>query len=235
MTITWLGQAGYLFLTDSGTRIMIDPYLSNSLEEQNGSDFHRQCPENDNFINTDIDVLILTHIHADHTDFATLDHLLNRSNSVCVLCPINTWHAVRDKYDSRHNYMQFDRGISITLNNVEISATLAAHSDERAIGVMLCADGKAVYHTGDTMFHRNIVNYIDRDIDLLLLPINGRGNNMNAVDAYRLACLINPKVVMPMHFDMFEKFGCDPSEFTSLFTDSNIKVSIPPYYTEVKI
>ena len=42
MTITWLGQAGFLVESSAGTKIMIDPYLSDSLHELNGDDFIRQ-------------------------------------------------------------------------------------------------------------------------------------------------------------------------------------------------
>lgn len=34
MKCIWLGQAGFLFITHGGTTVMIDPYLSNTLEEE---------------------------------------------------------------------------------------------------------------------------------------------------------------------------------------------------------
>ena len=43
MKITWLGQAGLLF--DNGeTKIMVDPYLSHSVEKVNPQNFRRVPP-----------------------------------------------------------------------------------------------------------------------------------------------------------------------------------------------
>ena len=56
MKITWLGQAG--FLLDNGkTKIMIDPYLSNSVEKVEPQNF-RRVPVNEEFLSVTPDILI---------------------------------------------------------------------------------------------------------------------------------------------------------------------------------
>ena len=48
MKITWLGQAGLLFET-AEKKIMIDPYLSNSVESINPKNYRRVAVDEDLF------------------------------------------------------------------------------------------------------------------------------------------------------------------------------------------
>lgn len=238
MKMTWLGQAGYFLCTDSGTKIFIDPYMSNNLEEVKGASFHREVPIDDSFYTIQPDVIILTHIHDDHTDFATLDRIFaGATKPISVLAPLNTWAEVRKRYGGIHEYMQFDEGIEVTLGDAFFKSVYAAHSDERAIGVLIMADGRTIYHTGDTMFHRRLGEHIDRSIDAMLVPINGKGNNMNFADAVRLTERIKPRKVFPMHWDMFKAYGCNVSCFINKMNSSETKVQIvvPDEYQEVEV
>lgn len=153
MKISWLGQAGFRLVTDNGTVIMIDPYLSDTLRYKKGESYRREVPVKDELLGSHVDVVILTHIHDDHTDFGTLDRLLAANGPVAVLAPVNVLAALRARYARAENYMLFDPGIEITLNGIRFSSTYAAHSDEHPIGVVIEGDGKVVCHTGDTMFH----------------------------------------------------------------------------------
>jgi L-ascorbate 6-phosphate lactonase len=64
MKIIWLGQAGLLFEKE-GFTIMIDPYLSNSVEKVNPKNFRRVAVE-ERFFEVKPDVMIFTHNHLDH-------------------------------------------------------------------------------------------------------------------------------------------------------------------------
>lgn len=235
MTITWLGQAGFLIETRAGTKIMIDPYLSDRLHQLNGEDFVREVPIDEAYLHMQPDALVLTHCHADHTDPATLEPLLRDKEPICVLAPLNTWRDVRAQYGGGHNYVQFDRGVQWSMKDVTLRAVFALHTDERAIGVIIQADGKTVYHTGDTLYHRDIPSWIDCPIDTLILPINGQGCNMNVLDACKLTKLLSPKSVLPMHYDMFKKMGCDVADFTALFEDDSIPIILPRHYCRTEV
>lgn len=238
MELTWLGQAGYFIKTNSGMRIMIDPYLSNNLELVKGPTFHREVPVNEDAFQLQPDVLILTHIHDDHTDFATLDRLLPESKKpISVLAPLNTWTEVRKRYWGIHEYIQFDEGIEVTLGDIQFRSVYAAHSDERAIGVIIKGDSKVLYHTGDTLLHRRLGEHIEEPVDIMLLPINGKGNNMNIADAVRLTKKIKPKMVFPMHWDMFKAYGCDPEPFRTEIekNQQGIQILLPNTYCAVKL
>lgn len=221
----WLGQAGFQFTAEDGTTVMIDPYLSNALEEKNGPAFYRQVPIRQEFVKTP-DILVLTHCHDDHMDFATLDQIFG-GKRMTVLAPGNVFPALRERYPGKAEYILFTPGTEVTLGTWHFRAVFAAHSDREAIGVVIACDGKCVYHMGDSLYHRGILAEGVEGIDLLILPINGKGNNMNAVDAARMTKQLHPQTVLPMHWDLFQTFGCAVTEFTSRYDG---EILIPQHY-----
>lgn len=226
---TWLGQAGFLFTADDGVSVMIDPYMSNLLEERDGPAFHRQVPIRQEFVKTP-DILVLTHCHDDHMDLSTLDQIFGEKR-LTVLAPANVWPILRQRYPGKAEFILFTPGTEITLGSLHFRAVFAAHSDREAIGVVLTGDGKRIYHMGDSLYHRNVFADPVEDIDLLILPINGKGNNMNAADAARMTRDLSPVKVLPMHWDLFRAFGCDVEEFTGRFTEKDaVEILIPRHY-----
>ena len=75
--------------------------------------------------------------------------------------------------------------------NLRFRAVKAEHSDIHPIGVIIEAEGKNYYVTGDTLYNTEIFDDIDCKIDFLLLPVNGEGYNMNMTDAKRFCEKIN--------------------------------------------
>ena len=79
MKVTYLGQAGLLF-EKNGFKIMVDPYLSNSVEKINPNNFRRVAVE-ESFLKIKPDVLIFTHNHLDHYDRETVKHFINKESN----------------------------------------------------------------------------------------------------------------------------------------------------------
>ena len=209
MKITWLGQAGLLFETGR-KRIIVDPYLSDSVEKINPKN-KRRMPIDDSYLKIRPDVLILTHNHLDHTDPDTLPHYLNNDGEILVLASGCAGQEVR-KYGGNHNYFMFNRHTHFTYDDIEFRAVKAEHSDEHAIGVIMHAEGKNYYITGDTLYNDEIFGDINCGIDAVFLPINGVGNNMNMTDAARFAEKINAKKAVPVHWGLFDSL--DPNGFS---------------------
>lgn len=235
MKLTWLGQAGYVITTRGGTRIMIDPYLSDNLYNTKGEKFTRCVPIDESWLHNDIDVLVFSHNHDDHTDPVSVSKILDRDKPVTVLAPMNNWDVLRHTYDAKHNYLMFDAGIEITIGDALIRSVPAAHSDVSGIGIIIDDGEKSVYHTGDTMFRRDLPSNIDCVLTAMIFPINGVGNNMNARDAKRFADIVKPDKVFPMHWDMFKAFGCDVGEFCALCDQAPYEVVIPKWYEEIEL
>lgn len=220
MKITWIGQGGFFLRCDNGAAIMIDPYLSDSLEWQNGPDWKRIMPIKEEFLKQEADILICTHDHIDHTDPQTIKRLFSQPKIMSALLPKTVWkHARLFNYYS-HNLIQFDCGTEVTLSGALFKAV---HSDPSAIGVVIKADNVKLYITGDTLYNEEIFSQIGADVDILSICINGVGNNMNITDAYRFTQRVNPKVVIPMHWGMFAKFTADPVPFMNMFNATSIR------------
>lgn len=202
MKITWMGQAGLLFEVGE-KKIIIDPYLSNSVAKIQPQNFRRQ-PVDERFLKIRPDIIVLTHNHADHTDKETLKHYLGEDTSVVVLASYNAWKEVRQFGGVNNNYVMFNCGTVWTEGDITFEAIPAEHSDDFAIGVILNIDKKHYYITGDTLYNHKIFESLPNDIEAVFLPINGKGNNMNFSDAKRFVERINAKYCIPMHIGMFD-------------------------------
>lgn len=204
MNVTWLGQAG-LLLEIEDKKVIIDPYLSNSVEKINPLNY-RRFPVNEDFYKIRPDIIILTHNHLDHTDPETLEKYLNNYSGITVLASQNAWNTVR-AFGGTHNYVMFDRGTTWTEYDMKFTAVYAEHSDDYAIGTIVCDGNKRYYITGDTLYNEKVFADIKEKIDVLFLPINGVGNNMNMTDAAHFAKRINADTVIPLHFGLFDEIN----------------------------
>lgn len=224
MKITYLGQAGLLFETEN-TKIMIDPYLSNSVEKIEPKNYRRQ-PIDESYFDIKPDILVLTHNHLDHTDPETLEKLFSKHSGICVLASKNAWNTVR-QYGVNNNYVMFNRGTEWTEKGIRFKAVHAEHSDDSAVGVLISCEGKTYYVTGDTLYNKKVFEDINVPIDVLFLPINGIGNNMNVCDAARFAAKIGAKKTVPIHFGMFDDLN--PEKFVY---ENRV---IPEIYKEIRL
>ena len=202
MKITFLGQAGWLFET-ADCKIMIDPYLSDSVEKINPKNF-RLVSVKEEFFTVIPDIIIFTHNHLDHYDPETVSHYLSKDTSITVLAPLSVWNEVRE-IGGNNNFVIFNRHTTWTENKIRFTAVKAEHSDAYAIGVIINDGDKKYYITGDTLYNTEIFDDIPDDIYALFLPINGVGNNMNMADAKKFCERVKPKTVVPMHCGMFDE------------------------------
>ena len=208
MKITWLGQAGLLFEIN-GKKILVDPYLSNSVEKIQPQNY-RRVPVDESFLKITPDIIIVTHNHADHLDKETLCHYLNEQSKVTVLAPNGAWQEVRKFGGLKNNYVLFNNGTVWTEDFASFRAVKAEHSDEFAIGVIINAEGKNYYITGDTLYNERVFDSLPKaDIEYLFLPVNGVGNNMNVIDARRFAKRVNAKYNVPIHIGMFDELKAE--------------------------
>lgn len=221
MKITWLGQAGLLFETD-GVKIIVDPYLSNSCAKLNPAS-DRRMPVDNKYLDMKPDVLVLTHDHLDHTDPETLEHYLAKNTGILVLASQNAWNHSRE-FGNGHNYVMFNRHTEWTHKDIKFTAVKAEHSDTFAIGVIIEAEGKRYYVTGDTLYNTEIFADLPGDIYAIFLPINGKGNNLNMYDAARFAEKSGAKKVVPVHFGLFdnlnpEDFNCENKVIPNIYKE----------------
>lgn len=224
MKVTFLGQAGLLFETDH-CRVMIDPYLSDSVVKVNPANW-RRVPVKEELFDIRPDVLIFTHDHLDHFDPETVEVILQRHKGITVLAPSSVWGKVRQMAPG-NNYVLFDRFTRWSQCGLRFEAVKAQHSDLHAIGVIL-TDGQTKYYiTGDTLYSTQVLADLPGDIDVVFLPVNGVGNNMNMTDAADFFRTTGAKVAVPLHTGMFDQL--DAGDFP---VDNKV---VPRVYQEIKL
>lgn len=203
MKITYLGQAG-LLLETGDKKIVIDPYLSDSvakIEPQNT----RRVAVDERFLRIKPDVIVLTHAHGDHTDKETLCHYLTAESATLTLAPYSAWKEVRRFGGAKNRYVSFNDGTTWTEGDILFRAVKAEHSDEYAIGVVVEAEGKRYYITGDTLYSERVFDSLPKtEFEAVFLPVNGVGNNMNFADAKRFIARVSTKYAVPVHIGMFD-------------------------------
>ena len=227
MKFTWIGQAG-LILDNGKKKIMIDPYLSHSVEKVEPQNV-RRIPIKQELLEIEPDVMIFTHDHLDHYDPETVPAFLGEGRKPkTVLCPYSVWQKAR-RFGGPHNYILFDRHTEWTEYGFRFRAVGAAHSDRFAIGVIIEAldEGKVCYVTGDTLYSREILRDLPEGIDVVFLPINGVGNNMNAADAVRFFKDCGARVAVPYHVGMFD--GLSPAVIEAA------ERIVPRLYEEIEV
>ena len=224
MKITWLGQAG-LWMEHENLKIMIDPYLSDSVKAINPKNY-RRIPVKEELFDLKPDVMIFTHNHLDHYDPETVQRFITADTNITVLAPASVWSEVR-KICGNNNYVQFNRHTEWTQYGIRFAAVLATHSDITPIGVVIEADEKKYYITGDTLYNTEVFTDLPQDIYAVFLPVNGVGNNMNMADAKRFCEKIQPKFAVPMHCGLFDEIDMHDFAFE--------RKVVPEIYQEVRL
>ena len=224
-TIAWLGQAG--FIVRSGReRILIDPYLSDSLEEKyRGTDkpHPRMMPAPLTLAElTGVDLVLCTHRHTDHMDGQTL-------NRIADLSPACRFVVPRAESDDAialglppERLLPIDAGEELEAG-IPMKAVPSAHesletnerSEHRYLGYILRLLRVTIYHSGDTVPYVGLAKHLENEgIGIALLPVNGRGKGVagnltfnESVALCREACI--PELI-PHHFGMFAFNTIDP-------------------------
>ena len=206
MKVTFLGQAGLMLQTASCT-VMIDPYLSDSVKKVNPANY-RRIPADPRFFDIRPDIMIFTHNHLDHYDPETAPVFLKKYRGMTVLAPSSVWGNARQEAPG-HNYVLFDRHTRWTEYGLTFKAVKACHSDDYAIGVIVEDGERKYYITGDTLYNEEIFKDLPDDLDVVFLPINGVGNNMNMTDAAAFFRKTGAKKAVPIHTGMFDQLDAN--------------------------
>ena len=204
MTIRFLGQSGYLIKTKNSD-IIIDPYLSDSVNRVAGRP--RLLPIPIKATDISCDAVICTHDHLDHLDPDTVTEICSEQLFI-------TTNGGKNKLASlgKENVIALGEGESVSVGDFEITAVFADHTVE-ALGVILRAEGKTLYFSGDTLYNEKLFDIAKFSPDITFICINGRLGNMNVNEAVTVAKKIGAKMNVPNHYDMFASNSEDPHLF----------------------
>jgi L-ascorbate 6-phosphate lactonase len=217
----WLGQGGYLFKSPQGVTVMVDAYLSDYAQAFWG--VTRAIPPVIDPERFAPDVFLTTHWHEDHLDAPTVRHYARQPGVVfggpesCVV-RAHIWGWPRERT------VGLDRGNCHRFGDVAVTATFARHDEEvamtaDAVGFLLDVGDVRFWDVADSEYDARLRPMRDEGIDVMLVPINGVGGNMNAHEAALLTWQVAPRIAVPMHYGMWpeEQYGTgatlDPATF----------------------
>ena len=218
MKVTWLGQAGLLFENEN-LKIMVDPYLSDSLSSK-GESFKRRLFIDEKYFEASPNVILITHAHEDHLNMETLTRVVENAKAPITFLAPESCQAELKTLGGNHNYVMLNAHSVWSEKGVTFYATRAEHSDRAAVGFIIDDGRKTYYVSGDTLYNYDVLDdvleLVEDGVDVAFLPINGKGNNMHAKDAADFAYELSAKSAVPLHYGLFDEI--DPASFD--FEDS---------------
>lgn len=246
----FIGQSGVL-LQVKGKKILVDPYLSNSVSERYGNKFPRQFPPS--YVTADfsnVDYIFITHAHLDHADSESLEKLILKNPNILIFCPESVWAILKDKnLISRHlnvlnkNYIKLNDDLEVNVipaAHLELSFTKNGMPEN--VGYLFQTSHQIIYHSGDTIPHPEIISAIHSIgcPDIAFLPCNERNyyrdkmgivGNMSIREMFQFAEDIKTRHVCAVHWDMFNLNSAFPEEISLLhrLLKSPVKLTIPQH------
>ncbi|HUR57256.1 MAG TPA: metal-dependent hydrolase [Opitutaceae bacterium] len=204
MRITFLGHACFLVET-AKARLIIDPFLEgNSQASIKAAEV--QC-----------DYILLSHGHDDHTADAL--SIAQRCGATIVAnFEIAEYFAAKG---AKTHGMNPGGGFNFPFGRVKL--TLAHHTSSMeaglhpiymgaACGILVQADGKTLYHAGDTALFMDMQLIGRVGLDVALVPI-GDNYAMGPDDALTALDFLKPKIAVPMHYNTWPIIAQDAPAF----------------------
>ncbi len=193
VTITWFGHAAFSIFS-SGYSILVDPFLK------------RNPSTSISVEDVKADFILVTHGHGDHLGDAV--SIAKRTGAVVVSnSEICDW--LEPKGVNVHG-QHLGGGFNYPFGYLKL--TYALHGSALPDGtcggnpagflLTLKENGKKVYLAGDTGLFGDMRLIGEEGIDVAALPI-GDNYTMGPVDALRAVKLIQPKMVIPIHYNTF--------------------------------
>jgi len=146
------------------------------------------------------DIILVTHNHGDHCSPPKIESL--SKEGTVVVAPKDCAKRITG------NVKSLKPGEEIAVGNVQIVAVEAYntkrfkapgkpwHPKGYGVGYLIKAEGKTIYHAGDTDFIPEMQKL--KGVDLALLP-TGDKYTMDNVEAAEAAKAIKPRIAMAMH------------------------------------
>jgi len=208
-----LGQAGY-YLKSEMCSVLIDPYLSNSVEKIDPV-LTRKSPPPIDPAAIRADIFIVTHDHLDHLDPETVSAYSFKDTTKFV-APRLAAKRLIDLSVPEKNIHVVNCGDSIDFPGLQIKGVFALPTEPEVLDtsgyVLTFANGKSIYHTSDTGFCDLLLKACPK-ADVLLTCINGKFGNLNISQAIELTRAVNPHYVIPNHYDIMELNAENPESF----------------------
>jgi L-ascorbate metabolism protein UlaG (beta-lactamase superfamily) len=197
--VRWLGHACLLVESD-GRQILIDPFLTGNPAAA--------CKADD----LKPDYILISHGHADHVGDAIA--IAKRTGATVIAnYEISQW--LQKQGVSKAHGQQHGGGHTFSFGRVKL--TLAFHGSALPDGtyggnpcgfLLYFNDGLRIYDAADTGLFGDMKLIGEEGLDLAILPL-GDNFTMGPDDALRAVKLLQPKKVLPIHYNTWDLIAQD--------------------------
>jgi L-ascorbate metabolism protein UlaG (beta-lactamase superfamily) len=208
--LTWLGHATWLLNVGDQT-LLLDPFITDN-------------PACDKSVDDlTVDAILISHGHFDHVADAAA--IANKNDATLIaIYEIATWFA---ENHSVKNTIGMNIGGHTHIGDCAIKMTQAIHSSQlpdgsyggTAAGFVVAAAGKKIYFACDTALFSDMQLIGKMGIDLAVLPI-GDLFTMGVDDSIEAVKLLNPKQVLPTHYNTWPPIEQDANAWSKAVQSS---------------
>lgn len=203
--VSFLGHASVLIEID-GVRVLTDPILRSRV-----TFLRRVVPAAPASMSEDIDVVLISHLHHDHCDLASLAKL----RDAIVVVPQGAGGYLRTRGHLPF-VIELAEGETAQVAGLVVTAVHADHDGLRppfgpraeAVGFVVTGEQGSVYFAGDTDVFPGMADLPlpeSARLDVALLPVWGWGPNlgpghMNPQRAAESLRMLRPRIAVPVHW-----------------------------------
>ena len=215
--VTWLGHATFLVTSAGGTSFLIDPFITGNPATPDAlKDLARYRPT----------AVIVTHAHSDH------------ASDVVAIAEASGAPVIGE--DDFVNSLGLPEtqvrggnvGGTFVVGDVTVHLVPAMHSSApagRPLGVVLTfADGRSLYHTGDTWIFGDmaLIEEIHHP-SIILLNVGGGPYTQNpATAALAVKKYFHPTVIVPMHHRTYPGLATEDDVKQAFAGDSRLQLLV---------
>lgn len=243
IAVFYLGQEGIL-IKYRETYLLFDAYLSDYVDQNCCSDAVIWKRNYDAPIDASeldfVDYVFCSHPHYDHADPITLRKLNETNYKVKYIVPYALKEPLHSYGIKESQILLADADIPLQLTappNILVTPVPAAHEQlhqsadghYEALGYIVQLGETTIFHAGDCCIYKGLSDRLQH-IDIGFLPINGRDyyrlnddiiGNMDSREAILLAKETKVKLLVPMHFDLYNVNEVNPGYFVDLLFKLN--------------
>lgn len=221
LSVSWLGYATVRIEMNGGYVVYLDPGRHGVL---------------DGYDPNDGDLVCVTHNH--HYDSDGIKQVSDSDVTLVVYENVNTSEMDSDMappQELSEHVVRLRYGEHVRINGIDITAVEAYnHADGPRVGddgepmhprglgcgYHLDVEGIPIFWPGDSDV---LESYADLDVSLLIPPIGG-SFTMNRWEAADFAETVDPALVLPIHYDTFERIETDARAFAGDVASRGIPV-----------